>query len=281
MRYHEVSPSASAARYVKCYWILEDAAPSREPQRIVPDGRSELILNFAQPFESQVAGEWRRQPQSFVVGQITGPLLLRACGPARILGVRFHPHGVGSVLDASASELTNRVAPTDCLSMQLHRELRRLLDLESPSAALGRIDRIFCRLIRERREGQTPVIAAVRQLERTAGQARIAAIAEAAGLSLRQLQRRFHEAVGISPKLFSRMQRFQRVFQAAETAEMDWVGAAMQCGYFDQAHLIRDFREFAGKAPMSLLSGEVDLSRRFLRSDAMSHFSNTGLRRSV
>lgn len=85
----------------------------------------------------------------------------------------------------------------------------------------------------------------------------------------------FRDAVGISPKLFSRMQRFQRVFQATEGADSDWVDAAVQNGYFDQAHLIRDFREFAGKAPTSLQAGEVDLARRFLRSDSMSHFSNT------
>ena len=71
------------------------------------------------------------------------------------------------------------------------------------------------------------------------------------------------------------MQRFQRVFRATEEPNADWVGTAVQSGYFDQAHLIRDFREFAGKAPTSLLSGEIDLARRFLRSSSVSHFSNT------
>lgn len=276
MRYHEVSPSPAAARHIKCYWALEDDFPSSEPQRIVPDGRCELILNFAQPFAGQVAGRWQRQPQSFVVGQITGPLMLRPCGPARVLGVRFHPHGAGAAFGLPVYELTNTLAPTEVLSFSLHGELQRLLDSGSPFAALTRLDKIFSHSIRPRREDHTGVIGAVHQIERTGGQVRMAMIANAAGLSLRQFQRRFRDAVGISPKLFSRMQRFQRVFHATEMPDADWVGTAVHNGYFDQAHLIRDFREFAGKAPTSLLAGEVDLARRFL-GPSMSHFSNTAL----
>ena len=274
MRYHEASPNPAAARYIKCYWVLEDDSPSTEPQRIVPDGRCELILNFAQPFASQIAGEWQRQPQSFFVGQITGPMLLRPCCPARVLGIRFHPHGAGALLGVRVRELTNTLAPVDSLSLHLHHELQRLLDSGSPFAALTKLDKIFSQPNEPLCEDQTPVVAAVHQLERTAGRVRIAALAQAAGLSLRHLERRFRDAVGISPKLFSRMQRFQSVFQATESPDADWVDAALWSGYFDQAHLIRDFREFAGKAPTSLLAGEVDLARRFL-GGSMSHFSNT------
>src|SRR5262249_9356833 len=150
------------------------------------------------------------------------------------------------------------------------------VDLQSLSAAAARLDGIFGNPVATKGTDPECLAAAVRHFERTAGHVRVATIANAAGLSLRQFQRRFREAVGISPKLFSRMQRFQRVFRAAEALDTDWVGAAVRNGYFDQAHLIRDFREFAGKAPTSLLDGEVDLARRFLRSGCcMSHFSNT------
>jgi transcriptional regulator GlxA family with amidase domain len=115
--------------------------------------------------------------------------------------------------------------------------------------------------------------AAVAEFESSGGSTDVAGVADQLGLSSRQLQRRFRDAVGISPKLFSRMQRFQRVFQAmeartAESERLDWVSTAMDCGYYDQAHLIRDFREFSGKAPMALLAGELDLARQFAQNAA-------------
>jgi transcriptional regulator GlxA family with amidase domain len=70
------------------------------------------------------------------------------------------------------------------------------------------------------------------------------------------------------------MQRFQRVFAALEGASAGWADAAIRCGYYDQAHLIRDFREFAGKPPAALLSEESHLARHFVQRSAVSHFSN-------
>jgi transcriptional regulator GlxA family with amidase domain len=100
-------------------------------------------------------------------------------------------------------------------------------------------------------------------------------IADHIGWSTRQLQRRCKDTVGISPKLFGRMQRFQGVFRTMEDAASEWVNAAVRCGYYDQAHLIRDFREFPGKTPTALLDQEIDLSRRFVQPRRMSHFSKT------
>src|SRR5262249_45351761 len=104
----------------------------------------------------------------------------------------------------------------------------------------------------------------VQHFEITGSRISVSATARHAGLSMRQFERRFREAVGISPKLFSRMQRFQHVFHALEGPHTDWVTEAIRCGYFDQAHLIRDFREFTGATPTALLSEEVDLARRLL-----------------
>jgi methylphosphotriester-DNA--protein-cysteine methyltransferase len=76
------------------------------------------------------------------------------------------------------------------------------------------------------------------------------------------------------------LQRFQRVFPALEDPNSQWADKAIDCGYYDQAHLIRDFKEFAGKPPLALLAAEIDLSRRFVRSASMSDFSNTAVRTS-
>src|SRR6267142_497155 len=78
MKYFEKAPSIAVSRFIKCYWVLEDDSPTNFVQTIVPDGRFELILNLRRPFQSLQSEQWYSQPDCFFVGQITGPLLVRA-----------------------------------------------------------------------------------------------------------------------------------------------------------------------------------------------------------
>src|SRR5689334_21270985 len=104
MNYREIRPVGPAAEVVDRLWFLEmDSGPV---QRIVPDGRPELIFNLGRPFESCRGGAWRQQPQSFLVGQLTGPLQVRPAGPARIMGIRFRPEGAAALLRLPMHELT-------------------------------------------------------------------------------------------------------------------------------------------------------------------------------
>ncbi|HEY1493564.1 MAG TPA: helix-turn-helix domain-containing protein [Candidatus Solibacter sp.] len=253
MRYQEFAPGEEASEFIECYWVLEGAEPG-SVQRVVPDGRPELILNLGTPFEALRDGEWQSQPRCFLVGQITAPLLLRATAGSHIAGVRLRPAGAAQLLGIPAQELTGRTVPLDELGLKQLAEIRDA----------GGIERV---LLRRRRREDPMVDEAVWLLS---GSLDVATVASRLGMSSRQLERRFKERVGISPKLFARIRRFQRVFPAIETDGVRWVDAAADCGYYDQAHLIRDFREFAGEPPAALLAGD-ELARHFL-----SHFSKTG-----
>ena len=94
---------------------------------------------------------------------------------------------------------------------------------------------------------------AVKGVLASRGLARVGALARTAGLSDRQLERRFRSAVGLAPKLFSRIVRFQRVVRLARrSAQAGWAETAARCGYADQAHLVRDVRAFSGATPSAL-----------------------------
>ena len=115
----------------------------------------------------------------------------------------------------------------------------------------------------------------------TAGLISVSGLARRVNLSSRQLERRFLDSVGMTPKRFCRIRRFQRVLQAMEEPGANWADAAVQCGYYDQAHLIRDFRRFSGLTPACLLGADTDLAAHFVQNYAPSHFSNTARRLSV
>ena len=275
MKYFESAPSIAVSRFVKCYWVLEDDSPANFVQTIVPDGCCELILNLGRPFQSQKSEQWHSQPACFFVGQITGPFLVRPGGPATVIGVRFQPHGASQLLGLPMDELTDSVVSLDDISRRLHCRFERLRELCSVSEQLAALDRILLEHSERIEKDDTLVSVAVGECVRTGGLIGVRHLADRIGLSSRQFERRFRSAVGISPKLFCRMQRLQRVFQAMANPQSNWVDTAVDCGYYDQAHLIRDFREFSGTTPTALLAEEFDLTRHFVQQRSMSHFSKT------
>jgi AraC-like DNA-binding protein len=195
---------------------------------------TQLILNLAQPFESCQDGEWRLQPRCFLAGQITGPLLLRPIGEARMLGVRFRAHGAGRMLGTPMPETTSRIVDLSDLVPALARDLDGIWDAPSAAAQTARADAIFAAW--DRRHGRRDRVveeAVARVTSARLTPARVpldtATLARALGISLRQLERRFQNAVGLGPKHFARMRRFQRVFQAIEEQRPGWADAAVAC----------------------------------------------------
>jgi AraC-like DNA-binding protein len=265
--YRAIRPSIPNTEFVVCYWLLQGTATPEDIQRIVPDGRPELIIHLGDSCAHQRGAIWEPQPECFFVGQISGPMLLRPTGRTNTLGIRFHPHGASRLFRLPLEELSGRSIPLLDLLPALDRELSAVRDLPTTSLQLKHVDRVLQRrLVRNARKDHI-VEAAVSEIIASGGVVETAGLADRLGISLRQLQRRFKDEVGIGPKLLSRIQRFQRVFRALESS-CDWVDIAVQCGYFDQAHLINDFRNFAGEAPASLLSPETDLAFHFLQGSS-------------
>jgi AraC-like DNA-binding protein len=278
VRYREIAPSPQLRTFIHSIWILEHDGQGAAVQRVVPDGHSELILNLGQPFEAFKDGHWRGQPRCFLAGQIDGPLLLRPAGPAKMLGIGFHPHGAGSMFSQPMHELSGLFTPVEDLSAALSRNLNRAL--ESPDPIAG-VEAALLRMAGKSRAGDLLVAEVVRRMILANGAIDLAALAQELGLSLRQLERRFLAAVGLAPKLFCRIQRFNNVFAVMGQPSCNWVETAVACGYYDQAHLIRDCKDLSGTTPATLLAKDADLARHFYLQYSVSHSSNTRSRASV
>ena len=94
MLYREFQPTPALAHFVECFWTLEDETPAVQPERLLPDGCVELILNFGECFqEHKDDGRKERQPRHLLVGQMTQPVLIAPTGSVRLLAIRFHPGG--------------------------------------------------------------------------------------------------------------------------------------------------------------------------------------------
>ena len=125
MRYCETRPSRSLQPFVECFWTLEGDGPvgSSPPERILPDGCIELILNFGDRFLQHAEDQKKLQPCNFIVGQMTGPILISPSGRVELLGIRFQPGGARAFVDVPADEITDQVVDLGGVSARLERDL--------------------------------------------------------------------------------------------------------------------------------------------------------------
>jgi AraC-like DNA-binding protein len=246
MRYAEYPAPPPLAGIVDRFWILEGRAPG-VPEPIIPDGRVEIVLHFGQPFDRHHAdGRVERQAPGLVVGQMRAPVCICPSGSAGVAGIRLAPAAARTVLGCPAGEITGQFVEIEALlgSTSLLRE--RL------GAAAS--DAVRVRLLEQwigARVSSPPtrdVEAAVRAITATGGSTDLVSIAAHAGISLRQLERRFLADVGLTPKVFARLVRLQSALRRISDGE-PLADAAVACGYYDQAHMARDFGHLAETSP--------------------------------
>ena len=261
MRYAEYRPSPALARVVDCYWILEGHGDG-VPEPIIPDGRIEIVLHYGVRFERHhVDGTIERQPASVLIGQMLAPMCLGYRGAAGVAAIRLRPAGVRAVARGSAAELTNRAIDLEDLFGSTATLRERL--------ALARDDRERVRLLDTWltglvRGGPAPAIdAAVTEIAASGGTAGLARVADAAGLSVRQLERRFLTDVGLAPKAYARLVRLQAALRRI-AAGQSLADVAHACGYYDQPHMTRDFGRLAEISPAAWQQHAGDLTQLFV-----------------
>ncbi len=277
LSYRELTPSPALRDFVSCFWLMEETEShaSALPQPILPDGSPELIFHLGDPSEaSSDGGPFRRQPSAHLVGQITRPLLLRPAPGLRILGVRFRPAGASALLRDPLDRLTGTWASVEDLLGKRGRVLTsEVRSAPSIEAAINRITDALTEGLGRKTDKR--VSRAANRLVATAGCLRIDTLSQEVGLGTRQLERGFRREVGVGPKFLARVLRFQRVFRALEERSGNWTRIAVRCGYYDAAHLVRDFHELAGAAPTHLVKTMGDITLSFARGTTTSDFSKT------
>ena len=262
MAYEEFPPAPQLRDHVRCIWRFEAGPPKsgRAPERIVPDGRCELVLHYGDLFmESGEDGLEQVQPRALFAGQLSRPLWLRPTGHAGVIGVRFNPAGVRGFLGFAVGEVTDRRVALHSLWPEEARAL---------TAAIARADsperiEIAQRFVAERIALHAvnidePIARAAAEIEAQQGRCSVEDIIGRSGLGRRQFERRFRDAVGLSPKRFANVLRLRSVFEVLQAnPRSDWTDAALAAGYFDQSHLIREFRRFVGCTPAQFVAAQT------------------------
>jgi AraC-like DNA-binding protein len=268
MDYREFAPLPQLATAIDRIWTLEGHAPApgAPAEPVLPDGRPELILHVGDPFDRiEADGSGSRQASVLYAGQVTSPLVLRPSGRIAVLGVRFHPYGAAAILRHPQHELAGLTLEVDAVSAPLRRALEQVEDSGDLARAAERVQHVLLRHC-DPAAIDPRVRFAVRAIESRAGLIPIERLARATGLTRRHLERRFLDSVGLTPKRLARVVRFQRALQLLQGDGSARTGAetAAACGYADQSHFIRDFRQFAGCSPAEHLLRQGELTGFFI-----------------
>lgn len=257
-----MAPAPALRDVVRCYWFLRGPVSGGVPEPALPDGSPELILNLADPFLAVAPdGSERPQPRCFLVGQITGPFVVRPSGAVDLVGVRLEACGATWLCD-DLRALTDDFVDVEPTLPALAKSVARA-GAGGASARARVLDAALPRLVRGGRAPDWRVRDAVSEIRSTHGSVDLGDLASRLGTSPRSLQRLFARDVGITPKRLARIVRFQHVFGAWREDPTRLSRVAAECGYFDHAHLVRDFRELAGVAPARFLPNQPAFTRFF------------------
>ena len=232
------------ARYIKAMRLARATAASARYRRL-PDGETELMLTFG-------AGAPLR---ASVIGTRTALLNKPTDLGASAILVRFRLGAAHAFFGRPMSLLTDQIVPLDALWSE--RELAPLQAATSPAQLQAAFEQVLQAKFSAPYEpaAALSVRRALQRIAQVKELPRVPALAAELGVSERQLRRGFDQVVGVSPKHYLRIVRFQRALRAARAAQHkpDWAALAESCGYFDQAHLISEFREMAGVTPAVLV----------------------------
>lgn len=272
MAFHFAPAPPHLASSVRAFWAFDDdGPPSGADERVVPDGCSEIVVHLGAPFVELGPRGYRTQPRALFAGQISKPLWLAASGRVDVFAVRLQPGGARHLgfppqwmLADGRFEMETVIAPR--LRAAWRKALDRLCGTRSFAVRIDAVGGFLERALQPRSADATAFC--IDAITACAGSCDLASVAHDAGLSPRQLQRRFMDAVGITPKLFARIVRFQGAFERWGEDPRSWARIAAECGYYDQAHLLRDFRQFAGDPPAAFLAALTPLGGRLIEAAA-------------
>jgi len=247
-------PAPYLCGFINSYCSYMERTSTFTRRRELPSDRITMIINLGEPIRVMIredASEWSEQATGFVSGLSDSYAMTETGGSQRGVEVNLTPIGAHLMFGLPMHELANRVVTLEQMFGNRAELLREVVS-EAPgdSARFGLLDHFFGSLLDDARSPVPSVTRALGRLKQSAGTVSVESLALEIGCSRRHLTTGFREQVGLSPKLLGRILRFEHAVSLIDSDKAyGWARLAQVCGYFDQAHLIRDFKQFSGSPP--------------------------------
>lgn len=258
MRYSSHIPAQPVGEFVEHFWMCSDN-PLHARERILPSATIELVINLSDDelriYDPVNPDQCKRFPGSVVSGPYASAFVIDPSQHASIMGVHFKPGGAFPFLGAVVGELADTHVALETLWGPRAVELRERLCVASlPEERFRLMEEVLTARLCPSWQHHAALPIALDMFGQSGTSESVHSVARRVGLSQRRFIQVFTAQVGLTPKLFCRVLRFQQArMLVGRTTKPDWANVAVDCGYFDQCHLIRDFRQFSGMTPSDYL----------------------------
>nr|WP_315193567.1 helix-turn-helix domain-containing protein [uncultured Flavobacterium sp.] len=262
-------PNSELTEFVKSYWTLEgekESTPKRNT--IVPDGTMKLIFHYGDTYKHHPnKGKSIILPKCFLIGQLTKPYVVEPIGITGSFVVRFHPNGFLPFSTIPIKEIENTAVPLDKLFGKDGKEVgENILNAHSTFERIKIIETFLVNRLKDKQVIDKIVKSTIEIIINANGQFSVNEHSLRNNINRRQLTRKFSLAIGLSPKQLSRTIRLQASLKSLLTKEIkNLTDLAYENEYFDQAHFIKDFKEFTGLTPKEFYSDDLKMSLIFDR----------------
>jgi AraC-like DNA-binding protein len=253
MRYQEYTPGEALKPFVKCYYLSEHDKNPALTDRAFATGCIEVMFNVGEGrWQTGRGTDFVTTPSVELWGQIIEPLTFKSVGKNTMFGIRFYTHTASLFLEDSIALFNNKVSDfVSIAGIAAHVLHQQLIETTSPQSRISLIEAFLLKRLsrREKRIHNFRLVdSVIAELKSDDFFDNIQNVANHYGISSRYLQKLFLQYTGLTPKLYHKINRFQKGLVLMGKHE-SLTSVAYDCGYFDQSHFIRDFRFFTDLTP--------------------------------
>lgn len=278
MKFTRIKPHPDLNQLIECYWMMQSDDAEPRIEKIIPDGFPELIFNYKDVYRAKMNGPWNLQTPNLLAGQIRTYFYLENTGTTGSVAIKLKPAALTQMFGLNMDQYLDQIADLDTLPnselIVLKEKIASLTHMKGIESAESvesvelepqvklMLDDYFLDL--SNTAGPNPLKATLDLIFGSNGMTSVAEMAALAGVGERQLERLFKKYIGLSPKYYARIIRFNYIFQLIKSKKNSWAEIVYQSGYYDQSHFIRNFKSFTGEDPSAYFFEEQNMANFFL-----------------
>ena len=255
-RYQEFKPSAALQPFVDTYWLHHFETDTNEEspvQRCLPFGTLEIIFHLDDNHcHVLINNNWQKLPLAFFVGLYRDTVQWKSVGTGRKFGIQLKPESLLQLFNVPVASLFNDFTDLEnVFGREINRLVEKVYGLQNIQSVVEAVETFLLAQLQNLNAERNYLFEATRLIRQSKGNLSIETLSENLFISKRQLERSFKDNFGTTPKTYQRIIRFRNAYEYFHQTSTtpSWLDISYNFGYADQAHFIRDFKEFTNDVP--------------------------------